>query len=112
MMNKGIKTASVAALLLASVSLQAAEETQEEKGPGPTAANMMAQFYDVSAKEVKVDVRQSEGRTFAMATVNGQACDMEMSPAPEYVKARYGWLIASINCKQGADPKYRENNPQ
>lgn len=111
-MNKGIKAAGIAALLLASVNLQAAEEAKEEQGPGPTAANMMAQFYDVSPKEVKVDVREREGRTFARATANGHACDLEMSPAPQYVNARNGWLIASINCQQGPDGKYRENNPQ
>jgi hypothetical protein len=111
-MNKGIKTAGIAALLLASVSLQAAEEAKEEQGPGPAAANMMAQFYDVTPKDVKVDVQEREGRTFAHATANGHACNLEMSPAPEYVRARNGWLIASINCQQGPDGKYRENNPQ
>lgn len=76
---------------------------QSESGPSALAAHFMKQFYDAPANTVSVSLSNytAQGVTAVAATADGHTCTMDMAPAPASANAPYGWLVGSMQCKQG-----------
>lgn len=83
-------------LLLATVSAAG-----EESGPAPIAANLTAQFYDVTEEVVEVHVLQQTALTATVvaSAPGGHTCTFQMVPAPAETAVPHGWLIAHTSCK-------------
>jgi hypothetical protein len=86
-------------LLCLAASVSHADEV-EETGPASLAANMTAQFFDVKPSDVQVVLQSQTDRdaTVIASVGNEHHCTIVANPAPPYVSAKYGWLIASFVC--------------
>ncbi|HHW1937436.1 TPA: hypothetical protein ACUUEN_005507 [Pseudomonas aeruginosa] len=104
-MNNLTNTSRIAAvagiLSLACAGAAMATDDQVRTGSAAVAADLMAQFYDVPADQITVDVRPTGRHTaIAVARVDGHECTFETAAAPPEAKAPFGWMIANTACNK------------
>ncbi|MFL1449229.1 hypothetical protein ACI77O_12610 [Pseudomonas tritici] len=96
--------ASVA--VLSSIFISAAHADDEPKSsPEATAAGFIASFYSAKAEDVKVTIlKRDHLYATALTELAGHpACSLDMAKAPQYVRARYGWLVGGLTCDKSVN---------
>nr|WP_229653868.1 hypothetical protein [Pseudomonas syringae]QOU99746.1 hypothetical protein [Pseudomonas syringae pv. actinidiae] len=96
-MIRVIKVGGGVVLLLLATVVAAGEKRE----PGPVAANITAQFYNVDQEAVDVRIlRKTATAATVIATAPGDhTCRYEMVVAPADSPAPHGWVIAHTSCK-------------
>lgn len=88
----------------ASVSAQGIQQPEKKLAPDQSAANFIAQFYQVKPDQIAAKVL-SRGKNTAtvLTSATGQPdCVLEMVPAPDS-NASYSWLIGGFTCDKVLD---------
>ena len=98
-----IPPAMLLALLLPAIASSATSAAvHHEQGPQALAAQFTAQIFQVPVESVNVTiVNQDPLHALAEASVNGNTCRIEMAQAPKDAQVPHGWLIGSLQCKDG-----------
>lgn len=100
-----MKTAfAIAALLLSGVAHAADDIKQSASGPGPAAAEFIAQFYSVEPKDVDVKITSLKGsEATAITSASGKGnCSLKMVQIPNSAGG-FDWLFAGLSCDKAAD---------